>query len=86
MAASAAVGTKEPATLYTLSFKFSLKHDLDEVYVAMCYPYTYSDCFHFLDSICQPLSSANILRRTSLCKTLAGNNMEMLIITNFKSS
>jgi murein tripeptide amidase MpaA len=28
----------------------------------------------------------DILRRTTLCKTLAGNNLEMLIITNFNNS
>ena len=86
MAASAAPGTKEPTNLYTLSFKFNLKHDLDEVYVAMCYPYTYTDAINFLDRICAPKESPNIIRRTSLCKTLAGNNLEMLIITNFNSS
>jgi hypothetical protein len=36
---------------YTLSFKFTLKHDDDDVYVAMCYPYTYTDCVRFLDGI-----------------------------------
>jgi len=81
-----ASGSKEPSTLYTLSFKLSLKHDLDEVYVAMCYPYTYTDSISFLDKICSPSESPNIIRRTSLCKTLAGNNLDMLIITNFKSS
>ena len=77
---------KEPNNLYTLSFKFSLKHDKDDVYVAMCYPYTYTDCVNFLDKICAPQESPDIIRRTSLCKTLAGNNLEMLIITNFTSS
>lgn len=86
MASSAAPGSKEPTALYTLSFKFSLKHDLDEVYVAMCYPYTYTDIISFLDKICAPTESPNIIRRTSLCKTLAGNNLDMLIITNFTSS
>lgn len=80
------VNQKEPTNFYTLSFKFSLKHDDDEVYVAMCYPYTYTDCHNFLDSICQSPQSPNILRRASLCKTLAYNNLEMLIITNFQSS
>ena len=80
------VNQKEPSNLYTLSFKFSLKHDNDEVYIAMCYPYTYTDCFNFLETICSPTDSHQILRRASLCKTLAGNNLEMLIITNFLSS
>lgn len=86
MPGNATPGQKEPTQLYTLSFKFSLKHDFDEVYIAMCYPYTYTDATNFLDNICAPIESQNIIRRTSLCKTLAGNNMEMLIITNFTSS
>ena len=72
--------------MYTLSFKFSLKHDKDDVYVAMCYPYTFTDQLAFLDRLTSPSESTNIIRRTSLCKTLAGNNLEMLIITNFMSS
>lgn len=77
---------KEPNNLYTLSFKVSFKHDQDTVYVAMCYPYTYTDCQNFLDRICDPIESQNILRRTVLSKTIAGNNMQMLIITNFMAS
>lgn len=80
------VNQKEPSNMYTLSFKFSLKHDQDEVYIAMCYPYTYTDCHNFLENICSPSNSHTLLRRASLCKTLAGNNLEMLIITNFLSS
>ena len=45
---------KEPSSLYTLSFKVSFKNDHDTVYVAMCYPYTYTDCQNFLDKICDP--------------------------------
>ena len=52
----------------------------------MCYPYTYTDCHRFLDSICLLPHSQTLLRRASLCKTLAGNSLEMLIITNFQSS
>ena len=78
-----AANQKEPSALYTLSFKFSLKHDKDEVYVAMCYPYTFTDMLRFTDRVCKQPESPSIIRRTTLCKTLAGNNLEMLIITNF---
>jgi hypothetical protein len=30
--------------LYTLSFTIELNFDKDVVYLAHCYPYTYSDC------------------------------------------
>ena len=52
----------------------------------MCYPYTYTDCLKYLDSICAPPESQAILRRATLSKTIAGNNLEMLIITNFLST
>jgi len=48
---------KEPNNLYTLSFKVSFKHDQDTVYVAMCYPYTYTDCQNFLDRVCEPVEN-----------------------------
>lgn len=81
-----AANQKEPTALYTLSFKFSLKHDKDDVYIAMCYPYTLTDMLAFTDSIFKQPESPTILRRTTLCKTLAGNNLEMLIITNFSAT
>lgn len=51
----------------------------------MCYPYTYTDCMAFLDKISGP-ERANIVRRATLTKTIAGNNIEMLIITDFSAS
>jgi murein tripeptide amidase MpaA len=49
----------------------------------MCYPYTYSDTLRFLDSIIPNNSSNHIVRRASLGRTLAGNQLELLIVTNF---
>ena len=43
-----------PTQYHTLSFKFTLKHDDDIVYLAMCYPYTYTDCVRFLDGLGAP--------------------------------
>lgn len=77
---------KEQANFYTLSFKFTVKHDNDEVYIAMCYPYTYSDCCSLMDSILSRGNCGEVVRRSTLCKTLAGNFVDMLIITNFTSS
>ena len=79
---------------FTLSFKFIEKYDFDELYIAMCYPYTFTDMVYFLESIApmKPLSDSiekrinSILRRAPLCKTTAGNNLDILIITNFMSS
>ena len=69
---------------YTLTFQMNFRYDDDEVYIAYCYPYTYTDCCNFLDRICTAESKDKV-RKTVLCKTLAGNDCEMIIITNFVS-
>ncbi len=69
---------------HTLTFQTTFKHDNDEIYLAHCYPYTYSDSCEFLNKICTPETKDKI-RKTILCKTLAGNDCEMVIITNFTS-
>ncbi len=69
---------------HTLTFQVTFKYDDDEVYLAHCYPYTYSDSCEFLNKICTSETKDKI-RKTILCKTLAGNDCEMVIITNFTS-
>jgi len=62
----------------------SFKYDDDEVWVAHCYPYTYTDCCSLLERLCSNQTKDKI-RKTVLTKTIAGNNCEMVIITNFNS-
>ena len=53
-------------------------------YLAMCYPYTYSDLQRYLAGLgpCDgPYSS--VLRRSVLCTTLAGHRCDLLTITDF---
>ena len=69
---------------YTLTFQITFKHDEDEVYLAHCYPYTYSDCCELLERICT-IENKDKIRKTIMCKTLANNDCEMVIITNFAS-
>jgi len=69
---------------FCLSFDLQFWYDLDEIYVAHCYPYTYSDLWTFVNSVCTT-NNRDWIRKTSMCKTLAGNDCEMLIITNFYS-
>ncbi len=59
--------------------------EMDTVYLAHCYPYTYSDLCDFIKKICT-FQNKDKIRRTILCKSLAGNDIEMLIITNFSST
>ena len=60
------------------------QHDDDTVFLAHCYPFTYSDQCNFLNKICT-YSNKDIVRKTVLCKSLAGNDVDMLILTNFLS-
>jgi hypothetical protein len=77
------LSAKDPQT-YTLSFKVSFNHENDEVYFAYSFPYTYTEVLRYLDRITN-YSNREILRRAPLCQTLAGNDIDMLIITNFTS-
>jgi murein tripeptide amidase MpaA len=70
---------------YSLTFEVKLKHDLDTVYFSHCYPYTYSDLCDLIQRVCT-YHNKDKIRRTVLCKSLAGNDVEMLIVTNFASS
>jgi cytosolic carboxypeptidase protein 2/3 len=71
---------------YTLSFKIKFDHDEDRVWLSHCYPYTYSDLVEFLNKNCQPKLTKDRLKRTQICRSIAGNSLEMLIITNLQSS
>ncbi len=46
--------------------------DNDEVYLAHCYPYTYTQLNRFINSVCT-VSNRDRVRKTILCRTLAGN-------------
>lgn len=59
-------------------------HDCDEVYFSHCYPYTYTDCCEHLQRLCT-FKNKERIRRTILCRTLAGNDCDMVIVTNFAS-
>ena len=37
---------------YTLTFTLTFNHDDDEIYLAHCYPYTYSDALELLQRLC----------------------------------
>ena len=76
---------KAGGAFYTLSFTVTFRHDNDDVYFAHCYPYTYSDCQKYLNKICT-IANKDRIRKTTLCKTLAGNDCDMVIITNFYST
>lgn len=69
---------------YSLQFEVVFKNDDDTIYIAHCYPYTYTDCCSLLQRLCTNETKDKI-RKTLLTKTIAGNDVEMVIITNFSS-
>lgn len=73
-------------TFYTLSFKVKFDFDNDSCLLSHCYPYTYSDLMSFLNKTCDPNLTRDRVKRTQLCRTIAGNALEMLIITNLTST
>jgi cytosolic carboxypeptidase protein 2/3 len=53
------------------------------VYFAHSYPYTFSDLQRYLNRLESDPRKKLRFRRKVLCQTLAGNNVDMLIVTSF---
>ena len=70
---------------YTLTFSAQFQYDQDTVYFAHCYPYTYSDLQRYLLRLETDPRKKLRFRRRVLCQSLAGNNCDLLFITNFES-
>ena len=64
--------------LYTLSFTMKFETSNDVCYLAYCYPYTYSDLQRHLDLV----QHKSYVRRSLLCRSLAGNACDVLTITS----
>ena len=56
------------------------------MYFSHCYPYTFSDLSAFLGKCCNPIQTKDRLKRTQLTRSIAGNPIDMLIITDLESS
>ena len=76
---------KKSATVtsyYTLTFKLKFERkihfliissdDFDDIYIAHCYPYTFTQLNKFVNKICT-IAHRDRVRKTILCKTLANN-------------
>ena len=68
---------------YTASFTVTFPHDHDTVFLAYCYPYSYSDLQAYLKGLEDDPKRRNRFRRRTMCQTLAGNNCDLLTITSF---
>uniref|UniRef100_A0A7S4U9J5 Peptidase M14 domain-containing protein n=1 Tax=Guillardia theta TaxID=55529 RepID=A0A7S4U9J5_GUITH len=67
---------------FTLRFSLQLPYDDDECYLAMCYPYTYHDLQRHLLELQSDSLRSQRLRRCELCKTIAGNVLDLVMIGN----
>ncbi|XP_003384825.1 PREDICTED: cytosolic carboxypeptidase 2-like [Amphimedon queenslandica] len=76
---------KQGNTYHYLSWKMEFVHDGDTVYFSHCYPYTFSSLLSFLDQLEEDTKSKKILKRQTLCETLAGNPCPLLTITDFEN-
>lgn len=53
------------------------------MYIAHWYPYTYSDLCKYLNIIENDKRNKDRIKRRVLWQTIAGNNLEVITITNF---
>ncbi|XP_060530939.1 cytosolic carboxypeptidase 2-like isoform X3 [Cylas formicarius] len=67
---------------YTLTFTVTFPHDDDEVYLAHCYPYTYSDLQDHLAEIRAHPIKQNFSTVRLLCRSLAGNDVYFVTVTS----
>lgn len=71
---------------YTLTFCIKFEHDFDNVYMAHGYPYTYTRQVVFLKELANNEYSRRHFRKKLMCQTVAGNDCDMLVITNHADS
>ncbi|XP_063374604.1 cytosolic carboxypeptidase 2 isoform X1 [Cydia amplana] len=72
---------EEQFPYYTLTFNIEFPHTDDAVYIAHCYPYTYSDLQEYLSRLQSHPVKSTFSKLRLLCRTLAGNNVYYLTIT-----
>ncbi|XP_029166234.1 cytosolic carboxypeptidase 2 [Nylanderia fulva] len=66
---------------HTLTFNISFPHDRDIVYLAHCYPYTYTDLQEYLGKLVADPAKTRFTKLRLLCRSLAGNGVYYLTIT-----
>jgi hypothetical protein len=76
----------ESQLYYQLSFQYDFEFADDEVYFAYNPPYTYTDLQNYLLEAERLTEGRQILARRVLCKTIAGNRVELLTVTNVSRS
>ncbi|EDO49270.1 predicted protein, partial [Nematostella vectensis] len=67
---------------YALTWTCQFQYSNDTCYFAHCYPYTYSDLQEYLQGIRNDPVKSRICKQRVLCRTLAGNFVYILTVTN----
>lgn len=68
---------------HAASFSIHSRHEGDTLYLAYCYPYTFTMLQKHLDAIETDPKRQVYMRRRVLCQTLALNECEVLTVTDF---
>ncbi|CAF0922129.1 unnamed protein product [Rotaria sordida] len=68
--------------MYSLTWTCKFPNNNDTYYFAHCYPYTYSDLQDYLNEIQNDRFKSQYCKQKVLCRTLAGNFIYLLTITN----
>lgn len=69
----------------TLRFETQFDYSDDTVFIAYCFPYTYTELKNYMDNILSDQKLKMILGTKTLCKSINGNDCRMLIVTDFKA-
>lgn len=67
---------------YTATFTYTFEYDDDAVFFAYSVPYTYTDLRNDLAAIETDPNRAKLVRKATLCRTLSGEQCEVLTITS----
>ncbi|CAM9652798.1 unnamed protein product, partial [Discosporangium mesarthrocarpum] len=70
---------------WTLTFTVSTEFPGDTLYLAHCFPYTYTDLQRYLHAL-DTSPARSFVRQRTLCQTLAGNECNLLTITSPEGS
>ena len=67
---------------FSLTMTMEFPRSDDRVFIAYCYPYTYTDLQRYLSWLTKSPETSQILQRRLLCQSLAGNGCDLLTITS----
>ncbi|WAR02838.1 CBPC2-like protein [Mya arenaria] len=74
--------SKGDKSFYSLTWTTEFNHSNDTVYLAHCFPYTYTDLQDYLLDLQNDPIKSKICKQRVLCRTLAGNLVYLLTITS----